>query len=72
MSLMFLGYTFFIALYHLFQCEENIIESTDGPYPQHSGQGSGGAGKRGAGGSQGYWGINEQGEGWNSGAGGPI
>ena len=34
MSLMFLVVKFFVSFYHLFQCEKNILESTDGLNPQ--------------------------------------
>ena len=32
-SLMFLKVNF-LSLFYLFQCEKNVFESTDGPYPQ--------------------------------------
>ena len=32
--LMFLKVNFFKSLFYLFQCEKNVLESTDGPYPQ--------------------------------------
>ena len=41
--------------------KKKVIESTDGTYPQHSGQGSGGAGKRGAGGQSGVLGNKRTG-----------
>ena len=31
---MFLVLKFCVSFYHLFQCEKNVFESTDGPYPQ--------------------------------------
>ena len=33
-SLMFLKVNFFLYLFYLFQCEKNVFESKDGPYPQ--------------------------------------
>ena len=35
-GLMFLVLKFCVSFYHLFQCEKNVFESTDGPYPQLS------------------------------------
>ena len=32
--LMFLKVNFFKFLVYLFQCKKNVLESTDGPYPQ--------------------------------------
>ena len=40
-SLMFLVLNFFVSFYHLFECEKNVLESTDGPYPQITVQGWG-------------------------------
>ena len=33
-SLMFLNVKKVFPLFHLFQCEKNVLEITDGPYPQ--------------------------------------
>ena len=33
-SLVFLFVAFCLSLFYLFQCEKNVFESTDGPYPQ--------------------------------------